>query len=159
MIVAIALLVNARLHPGSELQKMIDTAISSAVSSVKVDQPVYDFEAAESLQIYRASSLSITAATAGTTLNFFCGAGVHIANSSKIHFTGFTINYRNACFAQGRVIRAPSNLVQSTKGATPMQSVDIKFDTTNFPSPDDAIALAGIDRPPISLLITYVLSP
>jgi hypothetical protein len=141
-IAAQAAIVPPQSTPGLHLQQLVDAAIATAAQTLDVTEPVYDFDGAKSLQVYGAESLSITAAKAGTTLYFKCGDGVHIANSSNVRFSGFTISYRRPCFAQGMVVRSPS-ATDSNGAPSPLQSVDIEFDTTNFPSPEEVLALAG----------------
>ena len=142
LVVSVQATLAAPAPAGSALQRLIDTAIASPTTdSIKADHSAYDFDPAQSLRIYGATSLDITAAPGGTTLYFYCGAGVHIANSSKVRFVGFTIDYKRPCFAQGKVVRAPSP--SSMNGD---ESVDILFDSVNFPSVDEIQGLAGESR-------------
>ena len=93
--------------PAALFQQRIDTAIAAGTpGGIVYAGGLIEFPADVSLRIFGAHGLTIEAA-GSTTLSFGCGAGVHIANSSAVSFTGFTIDYKDACFAQGTVVKPP----------------------------------------------------
>lgn len=92
-----------QFRTGNQIQALVDAAIKVGCGGVVTVPPgEYQFEERSSLQIYSGCNLTVTAEGAAT-LWFECGFGVHIANSSEVRFIGFTIDYRTACFAQGKV--------------------------------------------------------
>lgn len=149
----------------SALQQDIDRAIASGLPNQVVRASgEYDFAPGVSLTITGATKLTVIghwlgAAGRGSSLYFHCGAGVHIANSSDVRFQGFVIDYRQPCFAQGKVVRAPYLLPASSRAASqdpaPMslrppprpagtnEYVDVEFDEAHFLAPEYAVALAA----------------
>jgi hypothetical protein len=115
---------------GAELQHAIDTAIAAGRREVTVPVADFTFLPGVSLVVSGAVDLAIVggagitasghgsvggigdnnvsvAPTNTTQLWFYCGAGVHIANSTNVRFAAFVIDYAEPCFSQGVVTVAP----------------------------------------------------
>eukprot|EP01079_Euglenida_sp_SAG-EU17-18_P004444 gene4442-807_t len=122
--------------PGAVLQRRVSAAIAQGAEMVSTGKEGYRF-VNMSLLVYGASGL-ILSTTAGSTLWFNCGYGVHVANSTGVMFEGFTIDYWEPCFAQGTVKTTPvlAGAPSHSASAPTLQYVDVEFDTDHFLAPE-----------------------